>query len=126
MKAYIFPGQGAQYSGMGKDLYESSSVAKKLFKTANDVLDFDIAKIMFEGTEEELVQTKVTQPAIYIHSVILAKVKKDLFKPDMVAGHSLGEFSALAAIDGLSFEDGLKLVSKRAMLMQPEIVRIGE
>ncbi|MBR0122365.1 MAG: ACP S-malonyltransferase [Bacteroidales bacterium] len=118
MKAYIFPGQGAQYSGMGKDLYESSSVAKKLFKTANDVLDFDIAKIMFEGTEEELVQTKVTQPAIYIHSVILAKVKKDLFKPDMVAGHSLGEFSALAAIDGLSFEDGLKLVSKRAMLMQ--------
>ena len=118
MKAYIFPGQGAQYSGMGKDLYESSSVAKRLFKTANDVLDFDIAKIMFEGTEEELVQTKVTQPAIYIHSVILAKVKKDLFKPDMVAGHSLGEFSALAAIDGLSFEDGLKLVSKRAMLMQ--------
>lgn len=118
MKAYIFPGQGAQYSGMGKDLYESSSVAKKLFKTANDVLDFDIAKIMFEGTEEELVQTKVTQPAIYIHSVILAKVKKDLFKPDMVAGHSLGEFSALAAIDGLSFEDGLKLVSKRAMFMQ--------
>ena len=118
MKAYIFPGQGAQYSGMGKDLYESSSVAKKLFKTANDVLDFDIAKIMFEGTEEELVQTKVTQLAIYIHSVILAKVKKDLFKPDMVAGHSLGEFSALAAIDGLSFEDGLKLVSKRAMLMQ--------
>ena len=118
MKAYIFPGQGAQYSGMGKDLYESSSVAKKLFKTANDVLNFDIAKIMFEGTEEELVQTKVTQPAIYIHSVILAKVKKDLFKPDMVAGHSLGEFSALAAIDGLSFEDGLKLVSKRAMLMQ--------
>ena len=118
MKAYIFPGQGAQYSGMGKDLYESSPVAKKLFKTANDVLGFDIAKIMFEGTEEELVQTKVTQPAIYIHSVILAKVKKDLFKPDMVAGHSLGEFSALAAIDGLSFEDGLKLVSKRAMLMQ--------
>lgn len=118
MKAYIFPGQGAQYSGMGKDLYESSSVAKKLFKTANDVLNFDIAKIMFEGTEEELVQTKVTQPAIYIHSVILSKVKKDLFKPDMVAGHSLGEFSALAAIDGLSFEDGLKLVSKRAMLMQ--------
>ncbi len=118
MKAYVFPGQGAQYSGMGKDLYESSSVAKKLFKTANDVLDFDIAKIMFEGTEEELVQTKVTQPAIYIYSVILAKVKKDLFKPDMVAGHSLGEFSALAAIDGLSFEDGLKLVSKRAMLMQ--------
>lgn len=118
MKAYIFPGQGAQYSGMGKDLYESSSVAKKLFKTANDVLNFDIAKIMFEGTEEELVQTKVTQPAIYIHSVILAKVKKDLFKPDMVAGHSLGEFSALAAIDGLSFEDGLRLVSKRAMLMQ--------
>ena len=118
MKAYIFPGQGAQYSGMGKDLYDSSPVAKKLFESANEILGFDITKIMFEGSEEELVQTKVTQPAIYIYSVILSIVKKDQFQPDMVAGHSLGEFSALASVGAVSFEDGLKLVAKRASLMQ--------
>ncbi|MDL2227342.1 ACP S-malonyltransferase [Bacteroidales bacterium OttesenSCG-928-K03] len=118
MKAYIFPGQGAQYSGMGKDLYDSSSIAKDLFNKANNILGFKISDIMFEGAEEELKQTKVTQPAIFLHSVILSIVKKDKFTPDMVAGHSLGEFSALAAIGALSFEDGLKLVSRRAMLMQ--------
>src|SRR6476619_973895 len=112
MKAYIFPGQGSQFQGMGKDLYNSSAKAKELFDKANQILGFDITKIMFEGTEEELKQTKVTQPAIFIHSVILAKISND-FKPDMVAGHSLGEFSALVANGALTFEDALKLVYKR-------------
>lgn len=118
MKAYIFPGQGSQFSGMGKDLYESSSEAKKLFETANSILGFPITDIMFAGTDDELKQTKVTQPAIFIHSVILSKVLGGSFQPDMVAGHSLGEFSALVANGTLSFEDGLKLVSQRAMAMQ--------
>ncbi|OYT12008.1 MAG: [acyl-carrier-protein] S-malonyltransferase [Bacteroidetes bacterium 4572_112] len=118
MKAFVFPGQGAQYVGMGKDLYESSSEAKDLFEKANKILGFKITKIMFEGTDEELRQTKVTQPAIFLHSVILARVLGDDFKPDMIAGHSLGEFSALVAAGAMSFEDGLKLVSKRAMAMQ--------
>lgn len=117
MKAYIFPGQGAQFSGMGKDIYENSEEAKALFDQANEILGFDINKIMFEGSKEELTQTKVTQPAIFLHSVILAKITKS-FKPDMVAGHSLGEFSALVANEVLSFEDGLKLVTKRAEAMQ--------
>lgn len=117
MKAYIFPGQGAQFPGMGKDLYESNDVAKKLFDQANDLLGFNITQIMFEGTEEELKQTKVTQPAIFLHSVILAKTYP-AFKPDMVAGHSLGEFSALVANEVLTFEDGLKLVYQRALAMQ--------
>ena len=117
MKAYVFPGQGAQFVGMGKDLYESSEEAKALFEKANEILGFRITDIMFSGTDEELKQTKVTQPAIFLHSVILAKVLGD-FKPDMVAGHSLGEFSALVAADALSFEDGLKLVAKRANAMQ--------
>ncbi len=117
MKAYVFPGQGAQFPGMGKELYLSSSKAKELFDKANQILGFDITKIMFEGTEEELKQTKVTQPAIFLHSVILALTTPD-FKPDMVAGHSLGEFSALVANGTLSFEDGLKLVSQRAIAMQ--------
>ncbi|MEO1054156.1 MAG: ACP S-malonyltransferase [Bacteroidota bacterium] len=117
MNAYVFPGQGAQFPGMGKDLYESSATAKSLFDQANDILGFDITKVMFEGTAEELQQTKVTQPAIFLHSVILAKIA-DSFQPDMVAGHSLGEFSALVANNALSFEDGLKLVSKRALAMQ--------
>lgn len=117
MKAYVFPGQGSQFPGMGKDLYNNSPKAKELFEKANQILGFDITKIMFEGTEEELKQTKVTQPAIFIHSVILAKISQD-FKPDMVAGHSLGEFSALVANGALSFEDGLTLVSKRALAMQ--------
>ena len=116
-KAYVFPGQGAQYPGMGKDLYESNSKAKELFDKANEILGFKITKIMFEGTEEELKQTKVTQPAVFLHSVINALVHPD-FKPDMVAGHSLGEFSALVANGTLSFEDGLKLVHKRALAMQ--------
>lgn len=116
-KAYVFPGQGSQFSGMGKDLYENNSVAKELFEKANAVLGFDIAKIMFEGSDEELKQTKVTQPAVFLHSVILAKTQAD-FKPDMVAGHSLGEFSALVAAGALSFEDGLTLVYKRALAMQ--------
>ena len=117
MKAYVFPGQGAQFSGMGKDLYESSAEAKDLFEKANEILGFRISDIMFEGTEEELKQTKVTQPAIFLHSVILAKTAPD-FNPDMVAGHSLGEFSALVANGTLAFEDGLKLVYQRALAMQ--------
>lgn len=118
MNAYIFPGQGAQFSGMGKDLYNNSEIAKKRFQQANDILGFDILKIMFEGTADELKETKVTQPAIFLHSVILAEVLGDSFQPDMVAGHSLGEFSALVANKCLKFEDALLLVSKRAMAMQ--------
>ena len=117
MKAYIFPGQGAQFAGMGKDLYENSEVAMEMFEKANEILGFRITDIMFDGTAEDLKQTKVTQPAVFLHSVILAKVVAD-FKPDMVAGHSLGEFSALVANGALSFEDGLKLVSQRALAMQ--------
>jgi len=118
MKAYIFPGQGAQFSGMGLDLYNNSPLAKELFEQANEILGFEITKIMFEGTAEALKQTKVTQPAIFLHSVILAKTLGDDFKPEMVAGHSLGELSALVANGVLTFEDGLKLVSKRALAMQ--------
>lgn len=117
-KAYVFPGQGSQFSGMGKDLYENSPLAKDLFEKANDILGFRITDTMFAGTDEELKQTKVTQPAIFLHSVILAAVKSADFHPDMVAGHSLGEFSALVANKTLSFEDALVLVSKRAMAMQ--------
>jgi [acyl-carrier-protein] S-malonyltransferase len=116
MKAYVFPGQGAQFTGMGKDLYENSAEAKELFEKANEILGFRITDIMFEGTAEELKETKVTQPAVFLHSVILAKTLN--IKPDMVAGHSLGEFSALVANGTLSFEDGLKLVSQRALAMQ--------
>jgi [acyl-carrier-protein] S-malonyltransferase len=118
MKAYVFPGQGAQFVGMGKDLYENSPLAKELFEKANDILGFRITDLMFAGTDEDLRQTKVTQPAIFLHSVILAKTLGENFKPDMVAGHSLGEFSALVANKALSFEDGLVLVSKRALAMQ--------
>ncbi len=118
MKAYIFPGQGAQFTGMGLDLYEKSPIAQDLFEKANNILGFSITDIMFEGDAEELKQTKVTQPAIFLHSVILAKVLGDDFNPEMVAGHSLGELSALVANKVLSFEDGLKLVSKRALAMQ--------
>jgi len=118
MKAYIFPGQGAQFPGMGKDLFETSEKAKEMFRTADQILGFEISKIMFDGTEEELRQTKVTQPAIFIHSVILATLLGDRFQPNMVAGHSLGEFSALVAAGALSFEDGLKLVAARAQAMQ--------
>ncbi|MBT7880971.1 MAG: ACP S-malonyltransferase [Flavobacteriaceae bacterium] len=118
MRAYIFPGQGAQYSGMGLDLYNDFSIAKDLFKKANNILEFDITEIMFNGSSEDLKQTKVTQPAIFLHSVILAKTLGNNFKPDMVAGHSLGEFSALVANNTLNFEDGLKLVSARAQAMQ--------
>ena len=118
MKAYVFPGQGAQFSGMGKDLYDNSDIAKSMFDQANEILGFDIQKIMFEGTDEELKQTKVTQPAIFLHSTILAACLGDAFKPDMVAGHSLGELSALVANKVLKFEDGLKLVYKRALAMQ--------
>lgn len=117
MKAYVFPGQGAQFSGMGKDLYENSEIAKELFDQANEILGFDIKMIMFEGSAEDLKQTKVTQPAVFLHSVILAKTLAD-FKPEMVAGHSLGEISALVANVTLDFESGLKLVYKRALAMQ--------
>ena len=117
MTAYVFPGQGAQFPGMGKELYESNAKAKELFERANEILGFRITDIMFEGTADELKQTKVTQPAIFLHSVVLAETTEG-FKPDMVAGHSLGEFSALVANKTLSFEDGLRLVSQRAMAMQ--------
>lgn len=117
MKAYVFPGQGAQFPGMGKDLYENSAEAKVLFEKANDILGFRITDIMFEGTVDDLKQTKVTQPAIFLHSVLLAKTLKD-FSPELVAGHSLGEFSSLVANGALTFEDGLNLVSKRALAMQ--------
>ena len=118
MKAYIFPGQGAQFSGMGLDLYENSPLAQELFEKANAILGFNITDVMFEGSPENLKETKVTQPAIFLHSVILAKTLGESFKPDMVAGHSLGEFSALVANGALNFEDGLKLVSQRALAMQ--------
>ena len=118
MKAYVFPGQGAQFIGMGKDLFETSNDARLLFEIANDTLGFEITKIMFEGEAEELKQTRVTQPAIFLHSTIQAAVLGDSFQPEMVAGHSLGEFSALVANKTLSFEDGLRLVSKRAEAMQ--------
>ena len=118
MKAYVFPGQGAQFSGMGADLYEKYPQAKEMFDKADEILGFQISKIMFSGTDEELRQTKVTQPAVFLHSVVLAKVLGDNFKPDMVAGHSLGEFSALVAAGAMNFEDGLRLVSKRALAMQ--------
>jgi len=118
MKSYIFPGQGAQFSGMGKDLYNHSEAARNLFENANEILGFRITDIMFEGTDEDLKQTNVTQPAIFLHSVILAKELKSEFMPDMVAGHSLGEFSALVSAKALSFEDGLRLVSARANAMQ--------
>lgn len=118
MKAYVFPGQGAQYVGMGKDLYDNVPAARELFEKANEILGFRITDIMFGGTDEQLKQTNVTQPAIFLHSVILAKSLGDAFRPDMVAGHSLGEFSALTAAGALSFEDGLKLVTKRAAAMQ--------
>ncbi|WP_158961455.1 ACP S-malonyltransferase [Myroides fluvii] len=117
MKAYVFPGQGAQFTGMGKDLYESSAIAKELFDKANDILGFNITDIMFEGTAEQLKETQVTQPAVFLHSVILAKTIEN-FNPEMVAGHSLGEFSALVANGTLAFEDALKLVYQRAMAMQ--------
>ena len=118
MKAFVFPGQGAQFPGMGKDLYDSSSIAKQRFEEANDILGFNISEIMFSGTPEDLKQTKVTQPAIFLHSTILAEVLGDQINPDMVAGHSLGEFSAMVVAGGMAFADGLKLVSARANAMQ--------
>src|SRR5690606_20822286 len=118
MKAYIFPGQGAQFSGMGKDLYEKYSEARELFDRANQILGFEITNIMFEGSAEDLKQTRVTQPAIFLHSAILSKVLGSSFRPDMVAGHSLGEISALVANKTLEFEDALTLVYKRALAMQ--------
>ena len=118
MKAFVFPGQGAQFVGMGKDLYENNPLAKELFEKANDILGYRITDIMFDGTDEELKQTKVTQPAVFLHSVIKALCLGEEFKPNMVAGHSLGEFSALVAAGAISFEDGLKLVYARAMAMQ--------
>jgi [acyl-carrier-protein] S-malonyltransferase len=118
MKAYVFPGQGAQFVGMGKDLYDKSPIAKEMFEKANEILGFRITDLMFSGSDEDLKQTKVTQPAIFLHSVILATVMGDSFRPEMVAGHSLGEFSALVASKALSFKDGLVLVSKRALAMQ--------
>ncbi len=118
MNAYVFPGQGSQFSGMGKDLYEGSALAKSLFEQANEILGFRITDVMFTGSDEELKQTKVTQPAIFLHSVVLVKTLGDQFRPDMVAGHSLGEFSALVANGALSFQEGLTLVSKRALAMQ--------
>jgi [acyl-carrier-protein] S-malonyltransferase len=118
MKAYVFPGQGAQFAGMGKNLYDNNSAAQKMFEQANEILGFRITDLMFSGTDEDLKQTKVTQPAIFLHSVLLAKALDEEFRPDMVAGHSLGEFSALVASQALSFENGLKLVYQRAMAMQ--------
>lgn len=118
MKAYVFPGQASQFEGMGKDLYESSELAKNLFEQANDILGFRITDVMFEGTAEDLKETKVTQPAVFLHSIVKAKMAGDAFQPDAVAGHSLGEFSALVAANAMTFEDGLRLVSQRAMAMQ--------
>lgn len=118
MKAYVFPGQASQFEGMGKDLYESSDLAKSLFEKANDILGYRISDVMFEGSKEDLKQTKITQPAVFLHSVIKAAMAGEAFQPEMVAGHSLGEFSALAASNALTFEDGLKLVQQRALAMQ--------
>ena len=118
MKAYIFPGQASQFVGMGKDLFEQFKIAQELFEQANEILGFPITEVMFEGTEEDLKQTKITQPAVFLHSIIKAKIHSDNFQPDMVAGHSLGEFSALVAANALDFEDGLKLVYQRALAMQ--------